>query len=836
MTILHEAPAQGNPVAGDWLANPLSTGTGLYGYPDGVTTLPDWVASVRNESAAVLAVRAMKADPDGYKRRKDRLPWVMLPGDYSAAGRRRQTDAYQPSGMVFCELDAVGDGDTPAQARDSIAEHPAVIAAWLSCGGTGVHLAIAVSPPPQGNLAYHAAWEAAVAALELPDGVNDAAVKNCNRISYLGADPDAYCAGPDDAVSPVAWAITEPEPEPEPQRLRRRGQNGASADTPAQARDVLRWLDPPPEYDDWLRLVMSAKMAGLTAGEVDAWSRRGASYQPGEVESRWDGIGDTGVTAATLFGWARDKGWRPGVNGNVNGATDAAPDGAAWAPPPGYSDRYGTWDASVVADTARTLRANAGRLLIAQQNSKPSRLLYDAGCGVWTNQPDGIQRLIGETRIEWAADAVRHAPGEAAQRAAGRWRRTQDTPEAAARIANFVGRVYDYWRQSETDAAIEPPPPALTHCHEDMIDASTRYLGCGNGVIDLDTGELLTGDAARERLVTAERSAAVDYRPGATHPAVDLLFAHLRQDDREWLLKAVGFALRGNPSRRLYLLVGPGGGGKSTALDAIANALGNAGGHLPTAALQTNDRGSASQPEAISLQDWRVAVITESETRARNLSVSRIKAAAGGDRIALRRLYQNEMERRRTSATMFWACNDESQPSLPVTDSGMAERLRILRYPAIPEGDKDVDFAAKLATPEAREALFALLVRYAVANPKPPDDCPTVADARREYRREQIGPVGDWLQNALVKDPQGRVGTGELYDAAFAAAGMDDAVDPDGKPWGKDKASITKLARDLHGMPAVKVMRHNGKTCIAAGWAGGWQLRRNWRLAAAACG
>ena len=500
-----------------------------------------------------------------------------------------------------------------------------------------------------------------------------------------------------------------------------------------------------------------------------------------------------------------------------------------WDCPAEHQDRYGRWAASVAADTARTLRANAGRLLVALQKPAAAALLYDAGVGVWAADTDGLRHIIEQTRSDWAKAALDHAPESDAKRAIA-WRYQRAKSAGAVEVIDYAGAIHEGWLAGDT----EPTPQGLSVCQRDDMDMNTRYLGCGNGVIDLDTGELLIGDAARECLVTAEHSVSVDYRPGATHPAVEKLFAHLPAQEMEWLLAAGGYALRGVPNGRLYLLVGPGGGGKSTALDAIANALGNAGGKMPNTALQKSRQGGgAARPDLLGFQQWRIATVTESPEGRAGLDTTMLKQAAGGENVGVRDLYEAGLRNKRpTTATMFWAANEETLPALPMNDSGWVRRLRILRYPAIPELEQDGNLRNALAAPEAREALFALLVRYAVANPKPPDDCPSVADARREYRREQIGPAGDWLQNALVKDPQGRVSTGELYDAAFAAAGMDDAVDPDGKPWGKDKASITKLARDLHTQIAPRVIKDsNGKT--ARGWLG-WRLATPAELAAAA--
>ena len=65
------------------------------------------------------------------------------------------------------------------------------------------------------------------------------------------------------------------------------------------------------------------------------------------------------------------------------------------------------------------------------------------------------------------------------------------------------------------------------------LDRDGRYLGTASGVVDLNTGELLTPDAGARHLVT--RSTGIDYDPAATDPAIDALLSHLDPVDRDYL-------------------------------------------------------------------------------------------------------------------------------------------------------------------------------------------------------------------------------------------------------------------------------------------------------------
>lgn len=79
-----------------------------------------------------------------------------------------------------------------------------------------------------------------------------------------------------------------------------------------RARSALHAIDAGCDRQTWVRVMMGAKAAGLTVDEFDAWSANGGNYAGSkDVASVWRGItADGGVTPASLFGVARDAGWR----------------------------------------------------------------------------------------------------------------------------------------------------------------------------------------------------------------------------------------------------------------------------------------------------------------------------------------------------------------------------------------------------------------------------------------------------------------------------------------------------------------------------------------------
>lgn len=118
-----------------------------------------------------------------------------------------------------------------------------------------------------------------------------------------------------------------------------------AVDDAARAREALHSLDPGCPRDEWVRIAMAAKAAGIEAGEFVHWSSGGANFK-GEKDclAVWRSINQSGgVTAATLFAMARDAGnvVRP-VNGHaqIRMQPRATP----------LIDHLGIWKAAEAAD------------------------------------------------------------------------------------------------------------------------------------------------------------------------------------------------------------------------------------------------------------------------------------------------------------------------------------------------------------------------------------------------------------------------------------------------------------------------------------------------------
>lgn len=79
-----------------------------------------------------------------------------------------------------------------------------------------------------------------------------------------------------------------------------------------RARDALQACDPSCARDEWVRLAMAAKAAGLDLDTFDAWSAQGTNYRERDARAVWKSIRCAdGIGPGTLFKAAAQRGWSP---------------------------------------------------------------------------------------------------------------------------------------------------------------------------------------------------------------------------------------------------------------------------------------------------------------------------------------------------------------------------------------------------------------------------------------------------------------------------------------------------------------------------------------------
>ena len=79
----------------------------------------------------------------------------------------------------------------------------------------------------------------------------------------------------------------------------------------SEAASALFACDPASDRDTWVRILTAAKAAGVDYDTARDWSAQAPNYTEVGMRDTWRSLNaGGGITKATLFGIARDAGWR----------------------------------------------------------------------------------------------------------------------------------------------------------------------------------------------------------------------------------------------------------------------------------------------------------------------------------------------------------------------------------------------------------------------------------------------------------------------------------------------------------------------------------------------
>lgn len=215
--------------------------------------------------------------------------------------------------------------------------------------------------------------------------------------------------------------------------------------------------------------------------------------------------------------------------------------------------------------------------------------------------------------------------------------------------------------------------PKRLRVETDQFDANPDLLCCGNGVIDLQTGEKLEWSPGYYMRVRT----AVKYDPKATHPDWDAVLEGVPADVRAWFQRRLGQGVTGHksPDDRLIICKGGGENGKTTVFAGVRRALGELFVDVSHRCLL----GDASQhpTEMMTFRGARLALLEETP-EGRYLSVERLKSVIGTEMMMARYMRQDEVKWAPTH-TMFLNTNYEL--GVTETDRGTWRRMLLLTFP-----------------------------------------------------------------------------------------------------------------------------------------------------------
>ena len=284
----------------------------------------------------------------------------------------------------------------------------------------------------------------------------------------------------------------------------------------------------------------------------------------------------------------------------------------------------------------------------------------------------------------------------------------------------------------------------------ESLDADPKKLNILNGTVDLETGILHKHD--QKDLIT--KLAPVKYDPDARSDLWDHFLKVTTGGDKDlerYLAYAVGASLSGSDCglEKLFYILGSTATGKSTFIEALKATFGE---YAVTCEFNTflAGRRDGIRSDIVRLSGSRFVFSAESED-GRKLAPGLIKQITGGDTIAARPLYRDEIEIKNLG--MLWFISNH-RATADAGDDAMWRRFNVVPFEhTIPEEAQDPDLKKTLSNPRLSGSA---ILRWAIdgrlewiENGKRliPPECIRVAT--QEYKAA-VNPIGQFIEDCCT--------------------------------------------------------------------------------------
>jgi putative DNA primase/helicase len=380
--------------------------------------------------------------------------------------------------------------------------------------------------------------------------------------------------------------------------------------------------------------------------------------------------------------WERDDYRTRTIDAAISATTDVYTPAATGAPSP-----LGASASTATASTSksRTLTDDGNAYRLVDLHGHDLRYVPGAGWYAW----DGSR---------WLQDSS----GEPMRRARLLAERLRE--EAKLRVSEH-GKDDDFGKamnqHAKASASARGLQAMLTIARSDRrvivdvaeLDADPLLLNTPNGTIDLRTGQL----RAHERGDLIARRVAVPYDPDAAAPTWSTFLDRVlpTAEVRECAQRMVGAAAIGhNRDELVHVSYGPGANGKTKFSETIRTCLGDYAATADPELFLAQRGRSAAQPELARLRGVRLVTAAETE-EGRRLNVALVKALTGGDTIATRYLYANEIVEFVPVFSPWLRTNH--RPAISDQSEAIWRRVRLLPFTVtIPRSERDTNLQGKL--------------------------------------------------------------------------------------------------------------------------------------------
>lgn len=548
--------------------------------------------------------------------------------------------------------------------------------------------------------------------------------------------------------------------------------------------DARRWLQDFPgseDYEQWIRVGMALKHefgrrpeAELALDLWDEWSRTAANYSGYEAMARkWDSFRGAArsVTCRWLqYEWAKrhhDKA------SEMNAAGRAARLTAYFRGSLKYCKDLGSW---------------------FQWNGQVWRRLCDA-------EIRSCVRFVLDDLLRADIEELERRPPEPG-----------DIDEKTG-VNKKVERARKFY-QTAQNGNLDDPVMRLAKATPVMwadsgdFDSDPRWLGVGNGVVDLQELKLVPADPSMG--VTLQMGC--DFDPDARCPSWEQTVSEIffgREDLIRYFQRMAGYTVLGHPVlETMNILYGTGSNGKSTLINVLKGVFGDyacaASSDLLTSVGRTSQNLGSARADLVALRKKRLLVVSELDQRAR-MREAAMKSLVSTDTLSARGLYAAEMTYFKPTWVVYLLTN--YLPRIDGGDTGVWRRLRTIPFDRNFETDrtvkKDPDRADKLRAewPGILNWILDGVRQFRAEGLEPPE---RVRNETAEYKT-QSDVLQEWMDERLVRGEGQSVPTSVAWaswDAWAKQSGLDHAI--------SDKNRLTReMAR--RGFK-VSVRRIGGKS------------------------
>jgi len=316
-----------------------------------------------------------------------------------------------------------------------------------------------------------------------------------------------------------------------------------------------------------------------------------------------------------------------------------------------------------------------------------------------------------------------------------------DPPEmqqAAEKYKNFKS----YITSSQTNSHVEGTEKLMRNVteivtHETQYDNDPMIFNCENGIVDLNTGELLAHDPD----LLCSKIGGVKYDKEAKASEFKNMLLDImcgKQNLVDWLQEYFGYMLTGLPPDRVFAIFwGSGANGKSSLINITSHVLGSYSVVArPETFLQSDNIDKVGQ-DLVILRGAR-GIIMQETSEGQKLDAQRIKAFTGKDAIKGRYNFAKQEITFINTGKIILSTNHK--PRVNGDDEAMWDRINLIAFLRVfSDAERDVDLPNRIIKNESSGVLNWMIEGCLRLKARGWKFLPTeeIDAAGEEYRKEE---------------------------------------------------------------------------------------------------